>query len=82
MGVDPKGRGDHHSLPKATVCHHQGKTIGWDLAPVLMFVFLTNSLTEKAIERLRAMWNRASVVRMERKQSMCIKKRFGSHFVS
>lgn len=81
-GVDPKGRGGHHSLPKAMVCHHQGKTIGWDLALVLMYIFLTNSLTEKISERLRATWNRAFAVRMKRKQSICIKKRFGSHFVS
>lgn len=48
----PKSRGGFRSLSKAMVYHHQGKTIDWDLVLVLMFVFLTNFLSEKAIERL------------------------------
>ena len=62
-------RGGDLSLPKATVCHHPGKTVWWDLvALVLMYIFPTNSLFEKAVERLGALWMRASMVRMIRKQ--------------
>lgn len=50
--VGLKSRGGYHVLPKAMVCHCQGKTFEWDLALILMFIFLANSLSEKAIERL------------------------------
>lgn len=72
-GLDSKCRGGYHFPSKAMVCHTRGKTFEWDLALVLMSIFLTNSLSEKAIERLRAMWWERPCEHKKETESMCVK---------